>query len=306
MKLIKGLRRRWSVAIALAVACLLVGGAAVWQASKLPAEASSKDKRQSRERLRKGVGSEIRFASAADKPEQIEEAVASTADFIYWRSGLRMSDETRKKLVGAESKVLQGNAQHMTLDELTDNLTEAVVERLATLTDDEIQLAANASANEHGEIRSRGDGRWGDLTKQSLMQQAKAGREWSRRGDSAPRAALRLMIEEEVNDRARTLGAALPEQFGKVGEQGVTPAQALLIAYSLAADDPLTDSRSDIEQMLLQKRMDARQTREEKKAQKDVSGHAYGRRGLVNPSAAHLFFKGGVEKLLNHSEGGKK
>lgn len=306
MRLIQGLQRRYSLAIALMVAFVLVGGAAIWHASELPAEASSEDKQELHKRLRKGVGSEVRFASAAADPQQIDEAVRSTDEFIYWRSGLRMSDETKKRLAKAESDVLKGKAQHITLGELTDNLTAAVTDRLATLTDEEIQQAADASADEHGDIRSRADGKWGVLTKKELIQQAKSGRDWSRRGESALRAGLRTMIEEEVNGRAVTLSAALPEQFGQAAAQGVTPTRALLIAYSVAADDPLADSRGDIEHMIVQKRMDARQTREQKKAQKNVSGRPYGARGLVHPSGTSLFFKASVDQLLNRSAGGKK
>lgn len=306
MRLIQGLQRRHSLAIALAVAFVLVGGAAVWHASKLPAQASSEDKQELKKRLRKGVGSEVRFASAASNPQQIDEAVGSTAEFIYWRSGLRMSDETKKRLAKAESDVLKGKAKRITLDELTDNLTTATADRLTTLTDEEIQQAADDSADEYGEIRSRADGKWGVLTKKELIQQAKSGREWSQRGDSTLRAGLRTMIEEEVSDRAIKLSAALPEQFGQTSTQGVTPTQALLIAYSVATDDPLTDSRGDIEQMIVQKRIDARQTREEKKAQKNVSGRPYGARGTIHPSAATLFLKAGVDWLLSRAEGGKK
>lgn len=307
MSLIKGLQRRRSMAIALVIAFVLVGGAAVWRASRLPAEAaSSGDKQELHKRLRKGVGSEVRFASAAANPEQIDDAVGSTAEFIYWRSGLRMSDETKERLVEAESNVLRGKAQRITLDELTDNLTTAVVDRLAILTDEELQQATDDSTDEYGEIRTRADGKWGVLTQKELMQQAKSGRDWSQRGDPALRAGLRMMIEEEVSDRAVKLSAALPEQFGQANAQGVTPTQALLIAYSVAADDPLADSRGDIEQMIVQKRMDARQTREQKKAQKNVSGRPYGPHGWIHPSASHLFFKAGVDSLLNRSEGGKK
>jgi hypothetical protein len=307
MRFIKNLqRRRLMVAIALVAAFALVGGAAVWRASRIPAEASSEDKQELQKRLRRGVGSEVRFASAAANPQQIDEAVRSTDEFIYWRSGLSMSSETKKSLAKAESDVLKGKAQRITLDELTDNLTTAVVDRLATLTDEEIRQAADASSDEHGEIRSRADGRWGVLTKKELIQQAKSGRDWSQRGDSALRSGLRTMIEEEVSDRADKLGAALPEQFAQAGTQGVTPTQALLITYSVVADDPLADSRGDIEQMIVQKRMNARQTREEKKAQKTASGRPYGPHGSVHPSAPHIFFKAGVDRLLNRSEGGKK
>ena len=306
MRLIQGLQRRHSLAIALAVAFVLVGGAAVWHASRLPAQASSEDKQELHKRLRKGVGSEVRFASAAANAQQIDEAVSSTDEFIYWRSGLRMSDETKKRLAKAESDVLKGKAKRITLDELTDNLTTAVGDRLANLTDEEIQQVADASADESGEIRPRADGKWGVLSKKELIEQAKSGRGLSQQGDSELRAGLRTAIEEEVNDRAIKLGAALPEQFGQASAQGVTPTQALLIAYSVTTDDPLADSRGDIEQMIIQKRMDARQTREEKKALKNVSGRPYGQRGLIHPSAPNFFFKAGVDKLLNRSERGKK
>ncbi|HEX8456971.1 MAG TPA: hypothetical protein VF656_06725 [Pyrinomonadaceae bacterium] len=306
MSLIKGLPRRRALLIALSAAFVMLAGiAAVWQLSKRPAEAASAEKQELQKRLRRGVGSEVRFAS---RPEQADEAVKSADDFIYSRSGLRMSDETKKKLAKAESDVLKGKAKHITVAELTDSLTDGTVERLSTLTDEEIEQVADASADENGDIRSRADGRWGTLTKRELVEQAKAGREWSRRGDSASRATLHMMIGEEVNDRAIKLSAALPEQFGQANTQGVTPTQALLIAYSVATDDPLADSRGDIEQTLVQQRMDARQTREQKKAQqKNLSGRPYGARGFVHPSAPNFFFKSGVDKFLSRSsEGGKK
>jgi hypothetical protein len=308
MRLIKGLQRRRLIAIALVMACIMAGGVAVWHTSQLPAEAASKVKQHSQpERLRKGVGSEVRFASADAKPEQVDEAVESTTDFIYWRSGLRMSDEMKKKLAKAESDVLKGKSKHIALDELTDNFTGIVVDRLATITDEEIQQAADAASDEHGETQARSDGKGGVLTKNELIRQAQSGREWSQRGDFTMRSTLRTMIEEEVNDRMSALGTALPEQFGQASVQGVTPTQALLIAYSVAANDPLTDSRSDITQMIVQKRIDTRQTREERKAQKNVSGRPFGPHGLLQPSAPHLFFNGaGVDKLLHLGKGGTK
>lgn len=322
MRFVKGSQRRRLTAIALVVACAIVGGIAVWQASKrsveassialgqkskLPAQASSEDKQHLQARLRKGVGSEVRFASTAAKPAQIEAAVESTADFIYRRSGLRMSAETKKNLVKAESSVLKGTARYITLDELTDNLTAVVAERLTTLTDKEIWQATEVSSDEQGQIMLRADGKWGVLTRKDLTRQAISGREWGKRGDSALRSTLRSMIVEELDNRVSTLGTALPEQFGQADSQGITPTQALLLVYSVAADDPLTDSQSDIEQMILQMRMDAGQTREQKRAQKNVSGRPYGPHGLLHPSAPHLFFnKASLGKFLKLSEGGEK
>lgn len=212
-----------------------------------------------------------------------------------------------KRLSKAESDVLSGKSPHITVTELTTDMSAAVVERLATLTDEEIEAAADASSDANGQIRSRADAKWGVMSKTDLILQAQAAREWSRRGDSGLQVGLGSMIEGEVNDRVTTLSTLLPEQFGNANSQGFTPTQALLIAYSVAADDPLTNSRSDIAQMLLEKRMDERQTREQRKAEKNVSGRPYGPNGLLHPSAPGLFFtKSAIDKILNLSEGGKK
>lgn len=311
MKLIKGLQRGRLMTVALLVAGVIVGAVAVWHASRLPAEASgkaAKAKQSLQAGLQRGVGSEVRFASAAAKPEQIDEAVKSTADFIYWRSGLRMSDEARKQLMLAESKVLKGEVKYLTVEELTDKLTAVAVDRLATITDEEIQQATEVSADAEGHVTARASGKWGALSKTDLIQQAKSAREWSQKGDGALQTALRSMIAEDVNDRVSTLAAALPEQFGQAARQGITPSQALLIAYSVAADDPLTDSRSDIQQQMVQRRIDSGQTREQKKAEtrRGVTGRPYGPYGFLHPSAPHLFLnKAAMDSLLNLSEGGK-
>ena len=304
MSLIKGLKRRPSIAIATVLPFLVLGGIAIWQASRQPAEASSEDKQHLQNQLRRGIGSEVRFAS---RPEQAEEAVASAASFIRGRSGLKLSDELKKKLAKAESDVLSGKSTYITVNELTDDMTTAVVDRLATLTDEEIQQATDASADTNGEIRSRADARWGVMSRKDLIQQAKAGREWSRRGDSGLQIGLRSMIEGEVNDRVSTLSTHLPEQFGNANSQGLTPTQALVIAYSVATDDPLTNSRSDIAQMLMQKRMDDGVTRAQQKAQKNGSTLPYGPNGFLHPSGLHVFFtRDSVDQLLNLNEGGKK
>jgi len=304
MSLINGLSRRPLIAIATVLAFLVSAGIAVWYSSQLPAKAFGEDKQQIQNQLRKGIGSEVRFAA---RPEQADEAVASAADFIQWRSGLKLTDAFKKRLAKAESDVLNGKSPYINVNELTDDMTAAIVDRLATLTDEEIEKAAEVSSDAHGEVRSRADAKWGVMSKEALIQQAKAGREWSRHGDVGLQTGLRPMIEGEVNNRVSTLSALLPEQFGNAYSQGVTPTQALLIAYSVAADDPLTNSRGDIAQMLMQKRMDERQTREQRKAQKNVSGRPYGPNGLLHPSAPDLFFtKSAVDKLLNLNEGGKK
>jgi hypothetical protein len=302
MNLIKGLLRRPSIAITTVLTCVVVA-VAIWQTSRFAATASSENKQNLQQQLRKGVGNQVRFAS---RPEQADDAVASAADFIYWRSGLKMSDDMKKKIAKAESDVLKGKSRYIPVRELTDNLTTAVVDRLATITDEEIQEVTEGSSDANGEIRSRADAKWGVLSKKDFIQQVQAGREWSRHKDLGLQTGLHSMIEGEVNNRVSTLSTMLPEQFGNANSQGVTPTQALVIAYSVAMDDPLTNSRSDMAEQLIQKRMDERETREQWKA-KNSSIRPYGPRGWVHPSAPQLFFtKNSVNKIFNLSEGGEK
>ncbi len=303
MSLMKRLHRRPLIATTTVLACLVVG-AAVWQSSRQPATAAFEGKQQLQNELRKGIGSEVRFASRA---ENAEDVVASAADFIHGRSGLKLSDDLKNRLAKAERDVLNGKSGYISVSELTDDMTSSVVDRLATLTDKEIDEATEASTDANGEIRSRANAKWGVLTKKALVQQAQAAREWSRRGDAALQVGLRSMIEGEVNDRVSTLSTNLPEQFGNVNSKGLTPTQALVIAYSVAADDPLTNSRAELAEMLKQQRMAAGVTREQWQAQKNNSALPYGPHGWLHPSAAQLFFtRNSVNKMLNLNEGGEK
>ena len=64
-----------------------------------------------------------------------------------------MSDDFKKRLAKAERDVLNGKSRYISVSELTDNMTSAVVDRLATLTDKEIDAASEDSTDENGEIR---------------------------------------------------------------------------------------------------------------------------------------------------------
>ncbi len=305
MKFLKALPGKQITAVTLLAACLAVGGVTAWNAFTRRAEASSKQKQNLQERLQRGVGSEVRFASAAATKKEIDESIASTTDFIYRRSGLQLSADVKQRLAKSESKVLKGETQRITIAELTDNLTSSAVDRLTKLTDEEIQQGIEMSSDENGEFRPRAD-KWSSLTKDELIQQARSLRGMSRSDASAFQSALHPIIEREVNDRVNMLSTVLPERFGESRTQGITPSQALLISYSVAADDPLTDSRGEIEQLIAEKRVERRLTREQRKTRKDESSRPYGPYGQVHPSAAHLFFsKDGVNKLLK-LEGGEK
>jgi hypothetical protein len=113
------------------------------------------------------------------------------------------------------------------------------------------------------------------------------------------------MVADEVKKRLDDLSEALPEQLGNSEVDGVTPTQAVIIAYSIAADDPLSDSQSDIKEMKAEQNMALKRTRAAEKAQKQDSGRPYGPNGFAFSTPAHLVMnKKTVDKLISRTEGG--
>lgn len=312
MKSLTSSRQARLIAFALVLVCAGFIGTKAWRAFALknPSQAASPTeiKTNFHSRLSRGIGNEVKFASQKDSDEKVKESVESADNFIYLRSGLKMSDETKDRLIKAEKNVLKGKGHRLSAAELTDTLTDAVTERVATLTDAEIDNAAKTfRATPEGEISSRANGEWGFLTREDFVQQAKAAREWSRNGDKALRDAMRPMVAHEVNKRLADLSEALPGQFGNSADAGVTPTQAVIVAYSIAADDPLSDSQADFRMIKAQQNMALKRTRAAEKAQKQDSGRPYGPNGFVFSTPANLVLsKKAVDKLIDRAEGGNK
>ncbi|MBV9960013.1 MAG: hypothetical protein JO360_16425 [Acidobacteria bacterium] len=287
---------------------LAVVGTAIWRTSARQTKSAGIPQEVGKERfyqqLRKGVGSEIRFAGARSSRAEIKNSVDSVANFIYQRSSLNMGDETRQQFESAEQSVLSGRRARLSLDQLSDTFVEIMVDRLANLSDDEAEKAINTfRATPNGEVTSRASAKWGFMTRGELTKQVAAARQWSQRGDQSLKVVLRQMMTEEVRERVTYLSAALPEQFGRINAEGVTPLQALLIGYSVVTDDPLSDSQEDLNAQMAQQRMLAYRTRE----QAGYSGKAYGPNGDLFSTPAQLFFdKAAVHKLLESAEGGQK
>lgn len=316
MRLFNTLRRR---ATLVGIALALVGGTVV-TVGLLGASAEKQERGNSlartcpaglREnlhaRVRNGLGSEVSFAKASDPSEKVNASVDSVARFIQDRSGLQMSQETKVRLAKAERDVLKGKAPRISLDQLSDTFAGTVVDSVSAMTDDQIEKAADTLSSPEGEITARASGKWGTLTRAEFVSQVKAAREWGQRGDHAVRDTVRSIIAEEVNDRAAYLGEALPEQFGRAKAEGVTPVQAIVIGYSVAADDLLTDSRSDVARDIVQQRMSARLSKAEARAQKRDSNIPYGTKGFIHRSPLTVVFnKTAVDKLLQRAEGGNK
>jgi hypothetical protein len=97
--------------------------------------------------LHAGVGSEVRFASAGARPDDVRASLDSMAEFIRYRSGLELDEEVKGRLARMEERVLNGNGQRIPVDELGNLFTTILVERLHNCTDGEIEQAADAAVN---------------------------------------------------------------------------------------------------------------------------------------------------------------
>ncbi|HJQ26665.1 MAG TPA: hypothetical protein VKA60_22300 [Blastocatellia bacterium] len=216
-----------------------------------------------RPQLRAGVGSEVRFASAGARTGDVRASLDSMAEFIRYRAGLDLNAEAKERLARMEERVLNGGGRRIPADELGGLFTSLLVERLNDCTDAEIEQAADdltnlnrpmakykaeatqAAAAPRVVMRLNGQGQ---MSRERFILQAKALRErlQSPLQQVALVAIARQMITRVVRDRVETLSAALPEQWGRTQEEGLTPAQAFLIAYSAASDDPLMYSREGL------------------------------------------------------------
>lgn len=121
-----------------------------------------------------------------------------------------------------------------------------LMERVATLTDRDIDFAEKIFRRDGDLIALRGDGERAAMPEEFKVM-TKSFREQCRKRDKAARDAIRLVIEEEVEERFTLFSEATPDQFGRAKEEGVTPLQALLIAYSVVGDDYLDGSQEDLQ-----------------------------------------------------------
>jgi hypothetical protein len=192
-----------------------------------------------RAQLLDGVGREVHFAKRGDSYGAVMSAIKSASRFINQRSGIRLGESVEKRLAGMEHSILKGESRRVSVDELTEVLTDTAVERMTAATDEEIDAASQSfRVGPNEDVTLRADGR-GRMTPQEFASQAKAMRNMSRQGDTLVRETVRPLVAKEVSERVKTLSEGLPEGFRDVESKGVSPSQALLIAYSVSSNDNL-------------------------------------------------------------------
>jgi hypothetical protein len=248
-------RRR--ITFVLAIACALLLGASIWRLQVVQVGHASQKQDQSNQlfldQLRRGLGSQIRLADAKSSPDQVHSAVESVDSFIAGRSGLAMSTETKERLTAIEHDTLSGNSPRLSITQLAEILTDTALERAATFTDQEIDYAARVLSYGRCESCDRVSLRANDMGSMSTADfagLAKKSREQVRNNGEEVRNMLLPVVGEELTTRSRIFGEAVPAQFGSAVDEGVTPLQAVVLAYSVVTDDLLAGSQSDLQETI--------------------------------------------------------
>lgn len=194
---------------------------------------------------------------------------------------------------------------------MAEILTQTALERISRSTDQEIDYAAETlrgfDAADLPESFRRGRDKIklrasiaGSATPEDFKAQVKSLRNADSASKEIFRGAAKVAIGNEVTRRVSSLNDAIPEKFAS--SNGLTPIQAVLITYSVASDDQLMDSASN-----LQKRLRSIQigfTRITGKTYASPDGHfAYGPNGYVFSTPIDLVFDDQtVNLLLDHIE----
>jgi hypothetical protein len=245
--------------------------------------------------LQSGVGAEVSFALRGASNEAIRRSVESAARFIRNRSGANLDDSFLRRLVEMEASVLRSEGDHITAAELTDALTTTLIERIRTLTDEEVERAADAMTGDTSTTIRLRAGRLSDMPRQTFVQHLRAFRDGDMLAFIAAGEADDI-IGETLDTRIESLHQALPQQWNPDSTGGLTPVQSLLLAYSTISDDPLWYSQNQL--TTLMRSVEESMIKRHGKAPSSAGRLAYGAGGYIFPSPLHLVFSPQVMNRL--------
>ncbi|HYX28491.1 MAG TPA: hypothetical protein VE863_07985 [Pyrinomonadaceae bacterium] len=207
-----------------------------------------------------------------------------------------------------EANTLSGASRRISPDELSAILAQTALERISNLSDADIDHATEAlrgfDAADLPDSFRRGRNtiklrasQGSSLKPEEFVAQAKAIRSADSVSKSLFQGAAKTAIGNELQKRSHSLSDAIPERFGS---SGLTPIQAVLMAYSIAADDPLTDSAANLQKHMIEVRDGF--TRITGQPYANPQGHlAYGNNGYLFSTPLDLAFDDvTVNLLLDH------
>lgn len=205
------------------------------------------------------TNAQVEFPSTRGSEGEIKQSVESIDKFLYSRSNIRLSETVKTRLIAAERQVALGANSRLTSEQLIDVLTEVALKRLQSLTDDDIRKAKATYEKSYIVDGSYAGFTWkqiklspGDFEKnlRRLSERSKSKNPELR--DTLQKLIAGRSPESGVNGQLQLYSQVLPEQFGAVMQTGISPTQALLIAYAIASDDPIHVPRTALENEMAQ------------------------------------------------------
>lgn len=281
--------------------CALVFGALTW---KLNTSSGSTKTEEYHQKIRNGLA-EINIPRNKNS-HSINAAPDSLSNFIYHRSGLKISKSNKSTLRFAEQNAWN-DSKRVDAASLTRIITDIALEKISTLSDSEIAditdslRGFNAPGLPEGYqkgqrvVKLRASGSVQMPADEFSLELTKL-RDGGIQGMVA-RNLIHVSVASEVNRYVDTIRRADPQFFGGT-QSSMTPTQALLIVYAVVADDPLTHKQAE----LAQEMQNRRQFRFRVAGSNFPSpnGHnAYGDNGYLYSSPAKLLLDDtSVERLL--------
>lgn len=323
MKRFKRLGRLGSAFVALGLLCAAVVAVGVWRASAAKKDEKNDGKRRYHARIRDGVGREVESAGG-NSPAQIRHAVDSVTKFIEKRSGVSVSQATKNRLAALEERVQSGNGRRLTVDSFSSALSATVLERLASLNDEQIAHMDDVLRGFNAPDMPKEFSRTYQLPQgyaslgippEKTIARMKAVRDQLGTPFGEPLAGMFTQtVQYHVRGKMQNLAEAVPEQFGNLwdlandnesvaADAGFSPLQAFLVAYSMMSNDYMGYSEAN-----LRKFMNLNRDASAKRFGHfpNPEGHrAYGVNGYLFSTPLDLFFdEPTVNRFLDRVEKG--
>lgn len=205
------------------------------------------------------ANAQVEFPSTTGSEGEIKRSVESIDNFLYSRSNIRLGETVKSRLVAAERQVTLGANSRLTSEQLIDVLAEVAFKRLQSLTDDDIRKAKATYEKSYIVDGSYAGFTWKQikLSPSDFEKNLRRLSERSKSNNREFRNSLQKLIagnspESGVNGQLQLYARVLPEQFGAVMQAGISPTQALVIAYAIASDDPIHVPRTALENEMAQ------------------------------------------------------
>ncbi|MBV9960442.1 MAG: hypothetical protein JO360_18590, partial [Acidobacteria bacterium] len=222
MRFIYSLRRKPYALAILMLVTIAFAATGIWHSRatqrKGSAPGSAEMKQAFQQELQKGVGTEVQFARPGSSAEQLRSSVDSVATFIHQRSGLNMGKATRSELVEMERAALQ-SGNRISTEQLSVALADTLTQRMATLSNGDIDRIERALSPSGEQLALRADGKYA-LPRESFQSEARGVRDQLAAGDEATANAIRVVVSEVVEERVSTLTESAAAQFGNISREG--------------------------------------------------------------------------------------